>query len=63
MEYKGLPLEEAAKLLVMEKLKYQGGEGGLIAVDKEGNIAMPFNTNAMFRGFITSDGKTEVAIY
>ena len=63
MEYKGLPLQDAAKQIVMEKLKAQGGDGGLIAVDKEGNIAMPFNTNAMYRGFITSDGSSEVAIY
>ena len=63
MEYRNMNLEEAANYLVMEKLKEQGGEGGLIAVDKNGNIAMPFNTNAMFRGFIRSDGASETAIY
>jgi L-asparaginase / beta-aspartyl-peptidase len=63
MEYKGLPLEEAATFVIMEKLKSQGAGGGLIAIDKNGTIAMPFNTNAMFRGYIRSDGKTEVLIY
>jgi len=63
MEYQGMPLEEAARQVVMEKLVKQGANGGLIAVDKAGNIAMPFNTNAMFRGFVKSTGETEVAIY
>lgn len=63
MEYRDMPLEEAAKLIVMEKLAGQKAEGGLIAVDKNGNIAMMFNTNAMFRGFAKSTGEREVAIY
>jgi beta-aspartyl-peptidase (threonine type) len=61
MEYKGFSLEEATRYEVMEKLKNQGASGGLIALDKNGNIAMPFNTEMMFRGFINSDGKTEVS--
>jgi len=63
MQYKGMKLDDAANYLINEKLKSQNADGGLIAVDKEGNIAMPFNTNAMFRGYITSEGKSEVAIY
>jgi beta-aspartyl-peptidase (threonine type) len=63
IEYKGMSLDEAANYLIMEKLKSNGGDGGLIALDKNGNIAMPFNTNAMYRGFIKSDGSKEVAIY
>ena len=63
MEYRGMPLEEAAKIVVMEKLKNLKAEGGIIAVDKEGNISMPFNTNAMFRGFAKSTGEKEVSIY
>ena len=63
IEYRGIPLEEAGKLVIMEKLKNQKADGGLIAVDKDGNITMPFNTNAMFRGFIKSGGEQEVAIY
>lgn len=63
MEYRGMPLEEAAGFIVNEKLMSQKAEGGLIAIDKTGNIVMPFNTNAMFRGCRTSDGRSEVAIY
>ncbi len=63
MEYKGLPLAEAAEYIVNDKLKSQKADGGLIAVDKEGNIAMPFNSNAMFRGYKTSDDRSLVAIF
>ena len=63
MEYRGMPLEEAARIVIQEKLKSQGADGGLIAVNKEGRIVMEFNTNAMFRGYINSDGQKEVSIY
>jgi len=63
MEYRGIPLDEAATHEIMEKLKEQGAEGGLIAVDKDGNISMPFNTEAMFRGYITSDGAEYIRLF
>ena len=63
MEYKGMSLKEAADYIVLDKLKSQGGSAGLIAVDSEGNIAMPFNTNAMFRGFARESGERGVMIY
>ena len=63
IEYRGMPLEEAGKMIIMDKLSGQKANGGLIAVDKEGNITMPFNTNAMFRGFAKSTGEHEIAIY
>jgi beta-aspartyl-peptidase (threonine type) len=63
MEYKGQSLTEAAGDVVNVKLKSQGAEGGLIAVDRNGNIAMPFNTTMMFRGCIRPDGKIMVEIY
>ncbi|MEI7726401.1 MAG: isoaspartyl peptidase/L-asparaginase [Bacteroidota bacterium] len=63
MEYRGMPIEEAGKIIIMEKIAKQKAAGGLIAIDKEGNIAMPFNTNAMYRGFEKSTGEKEVAIY
>jgi beta-aspartyl-peptidase (threonine type) len=63
MEYRGMPLEEAAKMVIMEKLTNLKATGGLIAIDKDGNMVMPFNTNAMFRGFVKSTGEHEVAIY
>lgn len=63
MLYAGKTLEEAANENIMEKLKEQGGNGGIIAVDHEGNVAMPFNTTGMFRGFVKSTGETEVNIF
>lgn len=63
MEYRGIPIEEAAKIVIMEKLKSRSAEGGLIAVDKEGRMAMEFNTNAMFRGYVNSEGQKGVMIY
>ena len=63
MKYKGLSVAEAAEVVVMHKLKKQGGDGGIIAVDKNGNIAMPFNTSGMFRGFVKSDGEMKVKMF
>ncbi|GAA4444805.1 isoaspartyl peptidase/L-asparaginase [Pontibacter saemangeumensis] len=62
MDYKGLSLKKAADEVVMKKLVERGGEGGVIAVDRNGNIAMPFNSAGMYRGYIKK-GKSEVAIY
>ncbi|HEY6187436.1 MAG TPA: isoaspartyl peptidase/L-asparaginase [Pyrinomonadaceae bacterium] len=63
MEYKGLSVEAAARTVVMEKLKALGGEGGVIAIDKNGNIAMTFNTPGMYRAYIGADGKPVAEIY
>jgi len=62
MEYLGIPLEKAASN-VMEKLTALGGTGGFIALDRSGNITMPFNTSGMFRGYIKSTGEKEIAIF
>lgn len=62
MEYKGLSVVEACKI-ALDKVGKMGGDGGLIALDRKGNIAMPFNTEGMYRGAITVDGKIEVSIY
>ncbi|MEZ4775667.1 MAG: isoaspartyl peptidase/L-asparaginase [Bacteroidia bacterium] len=63
MEYGGKTLPEAADYVIHDKLAQLGGTGGLIAVDKEGNIAMPFNTDGMFRGFVKANGETNIEIY
>ena len=63
MEYKGLSLKEASELVVNEKLVKAGGSGGVICVDKNGNISMPFNSSGMFRGFATADGKEGIFIF
>ncbi|RQO78775.1 beta-aspartyl-peptidase [Pedobacter sp. KBW01] len=62
MEYKGLSVVEASKI-ALDKVDKMGGNGGLIALDKQGNMTMPFNTDGMYRGAITADGKIEVSIY
>lgn len=48
---------------VLQNIEYLGGNGGIIALDKYGNIAMEFNTAGMFRAAITEDGKVEIALY
>lgn len=62
MKYKNLNLENAAK----ESINYLteiGGEGGLIAVDAQGNIALEFNSEGMYRGFVTENGEMKIEIY
>ncbi len=61
MEYKKMSLKQAADDIIYKQL--QPNDGGLIAVDKKGNYAMPFNTTGMFRGVATSSGKFEVMIW
>jgi len=63
MEYRGLSLADAASEVIQNRVLQLGGDGGLIAVDAQGNIAMPFNTEGMYRGFVASGGKTGIAIY
>jgi beta-aspartyl-peptidase (threonine type) len=63
MAFKNVTLEEAAFEMIRKKLPDLGGDGGLIAVDKDGNITMPFNTEGMYRGYIKSVGKAVVKIY
>ncbi|SMB98780.1 peptidase T2 asparaginase 2 [Hymenobacter roseosalivarius DSM 11622] len=63
MEYRGLSLSEACRVVVHEKLAPVGGEGGLIAVDAAGNLALPFNSSGMYRGSITSESPLFTAIY
>ncbi len=58
----GMTLQAAADS-VIEKIGRIGGTGGLIALDKNGNFAMPFNTEGMYRGYIDEDGKPVVKIY
>ncbi|MBC7884553.1 MAG: isoaspartyl peptidase/L-asparaginase [Saprospiraceae bacterium] len=63
MEYKGMTLAEATYEVIHHRILKLGGEGGLIAVDTNGNIAMPFNTEGMYRGFQKSNGDQMIAIY
>jgi beta-aspartyl-peptidase (threonine type) len=63
MEYRDLSLSEAAELVINDKLKAAGGNGGIIAVDKMGNVHLTMNTSGMFRAFATSEGKRGIAIF
>jgi beta-aspartyl-peptidase (threonine type) len=63
MEYLDLPLPEAAHSVVMDTLVKAGGEGGVIAMDAQGNVAMPFNSSGMYRGYMGQDGTPSVAIF
>lgn len=63
MEYKGLSLSEASELVINKKLVKAGGSGGIIGVDKYGNIATTFNTNMMFRAYAKSTGERKIAIF
>ncbi|QNE40500.1 isoaspartyl peptidase/L-asparaginase [Hymenobacter sp. NBH84] len=62
MEYQKLPLAQAAQATI-EKVGKMGGDGGLIAVDRQGNIAMPFNSEGMYRGYIKANGDAQILIY
>lgn len=63
MEYKGLTLQQACEVVVIEKLVKIGGEGGLIAIDHNGNIELPFNSEGMYRGKVTEGETSMIAIY
>ena len=53
---------EAAQA-ALDAVKKLGGSGGLIAIDKNGEIAVPFNTNGMYRGYVDPNGRFVIEIY
>ncbi|WP_121665968.1 isoaspartyl peptidase/L-asparaginase family protein [Mesonia aquimarina] len=55
MEYKGLSLAEATNEVIHKKQPELGGNGGIIAIDKNGNISTEFNTAGMFRASLVND--------
>jgi L-asparaginase / beta-aspartyl-peptidase len=63
MLYKGASLTEAANDVVMRKLVALGGEGGIIAIDRSGTIAMPFNSAGMYRASLDANGTVVIEIY
>lgn len=63
MEHKGLSLQEASQEVINKRVLEIKGDGGLIAVDARGNIAMPFNTEGMYRACKTSEGEEDISIY
>ena len=63
MEYKGLTLQEAAKEVIQKKVPQLGGDGGIVAVDKNGNMVMEFNTAGMYRASMNDKGELYIGIY
>ena len=63
MKYQGLTLNDAANTVVNDVLVNAGGDGGVIAIDAKGNVAMPFNSAGMYRASIDINGEVKVAIY
>lgn len=63
MDYGNLSLYEACERVVMEKLPALGGSGGLIAVDREGNVALPFNSEGMYRAWGYAGDAPSTGIY
>ena len=61
--YGGATLAAAADAVILQRVPELGGDGGAIAVDRNGNIAMPFSTVGMYRGWIAMDGSRGTAIF
>ena len=62
MEYKGLTLQEAAEISIMERLSKLGGDGGVVSIDQLGNLVMVFNCDGMYRACRNQSNK-QIAIY
>ena len=63
MEYSALSVQDAADRVIKTKLQNAGGDGGVIAIDKFGNIGISFNSEGMYRAYVGNDGKPVVEIY
>jgi beta-aspartyl-peptidase (threonine type) len=63
MRYRSLSVQQAADNVIIDQLKPAGGEGAAIALDPKGNFAMSYNSDGLYRGYITSDGKSVVMLY
>lgn len=63
MEYKGLTLQEAAKEVIQKKVPELGGDGGIVALDKNGNMVAEFNTAGMYRATMNDKGELNIGIY
>lgn len=63
VKYKGLSVQEAGDEVIHGVLEQSGGTGGVIIIDADGNVAMPFNTEGMYRGYFQGDDEVNIAIY
>src|SRR5690606_22695254 len=60
---RGEPVGRAAERVINGEIVRAGGDGGAIAMDAAGNVAFPFNTEGMYRGWIGADGVPHVAVF
>lgn len=63
MEYKGMSVQDAARTVIHDKVGGLGGDGGIVAIDKDGNVAMEFNTAGMYRAHMNANGDLVIGIY
>jgi L-asparaginase / beta-aspartyl-peptidase len=63
MEYRAMPIQDAVDLVIQKKLQALGGDGGVIAVDKFGNMGISFNSEGMYRAYIDQNGSPIIQIY
>lgn len=63
MEYKGMSLQEATSEVIQKKVPALGGNGGIVAIDRVGNVSMEFNTEGMYRAHMNSEGELYIGIY
>jgi L-asparaginase / beta-aspartyl-peptidase len=61
VRYLRVSIEQAADDVVMKELVEQHGDGGVIALDREGHVATPFNTTGMMNGVVRPDGKIKLS--
>ena len=63
MAYLGESVDQAASHVIGTTLDQAGGTGGVVALDAQGNVSMPFNTEGMYRGYVTRSGRVVTMIY
>jgi beta-aspartyl-peptidase (threonine type) len=63
VQYKGLSVAEASRVVIHEKIKPAGGEGGVIVLDRNGNLALTYSTEGMYRAYLTRGGEIRVLIF
>lgn len=63
VEYKSLDVAEAARVVIHDKIKRAGGEGGVIVLDRAGNLSMTYSSEGMFRAYLTKSGEIHVMIF
>ena len=63
VEYKSMSLADASRAVLFEQIKPLGGNGGVIVLNAEGELAFSFTTEGMYRAYVTQEGKKKVLIY